>query len=46
MHLKYWKLLGKNNLIPNWSNISWSQKLSEDYIREFQNKVDWIYISI
>jgi len=25
----------------NWSHISYHQKLSEDFIREFQDKVDW-----
>ena len=24
-----------------WWNIPYEQKLSEDFIREFQNKVDW-----
>ena len=28
-----------------WCQISESQQLSEDFIREFQNKVDWKQIS-
>ncbi len=29
----------------DWSNISFRQKLSEDFIREFEDYVDWGYIS-
>jgi hypothetical protein len=29
----------------NWDDISYSQKLSEEFIREFENKVNWNYIS-
>ena len=29
----------------NWCDISYNQKLSEEFIRNFQNKVDWFYIS-
>jgi hypothetical protein len=29
----------------DWEEISFSQKLSEDFIREFQDKVDWALIS-
>ena len=29
----------------NWESISIDQKLSEEFIREFQNKVEWFYIS-
>ena len=36
MNLKI-KLIG----IVDWIGISFSQKLSEDFIREFKDKVDW-----
>ena len=43
------ELLGTNykELITpkQWIDISKHQKLSEDFIREFQDKVDWSYIS-
>ncbi len=29
----------------NWCDISYNQKLSEEFIRNFQNKVDWLNIS-
>ena len=29
----------------NWNSISWSSSLSENLIREFQNKVIWKWIS-
>jgi len=29
----------------HWNNISWKQKLSEEFIEKFQDKVDWYYIS-
>ncbi len=29
----------------NWCDISYNQKLSEEFIRNFQNKVDWYNIS-
>jgi len=30
----------------NWYNVSYYQKLSEDFIREFQNRIDWYNVSI
>ena len=30
----------------NWGNISLFRKLSENFIREFQNKLEWFWISI
>ena len=30
----------------HWLNISMHEYLSEDFIREFKDKVDWYYISI
>ena len=30
----------------NWNEVSAYQKLSEDFIREFKDKVDWRYISM
>jgi len=32
------------NLV-NWNFISWSQKLSLDFIRKFKDKVNWEYVS-
>ena len=29
----------------NWSSISYKYKLSENFIKEYQDKVDWYYIS-
>ena len=29
----------------NWSNISRHKKLSEEFIREFQDKINWYFIS-
>jgi len=29
----------------DWNNISYSQKLSEKFIKEFQDKVNWYRIS-
>ncbi len=34
-----------NNLDIDWKNVSYEQKLSEDFIREFQDKVYWWNIS-
>ena len=28
----------------NWTDICWSQDLSEEFIREFQNDVNWYWI--
>lgn len=39
------KLKIKNNEFIDWWYISYCQKLSEDFIREFSDKVDWNYIS-
>ena len=33
------------NANVNWTDISYYQNLSENIIREFQNKVNWIVIS-
>ena len=46
------KLLAEKNIVipeneitpKEWSSISKS-RLTEDFIREFQNQVDWVYIS-
>lgn len=36
-----------NSLTKNdWKNISCNKKLTEDFIREFQNEVDWDRISL
>ena len=35
----------KNPNIQHWFIISGSETLSEDFIREFRNKVSWCYIS-
>ena len=37
------ELLKKYN--GNWQNISKHQTLSEDFIREFKDKVNWYWIS-
>ena len=33
------------NTNVNWITISFYYTLSENFIREFQDKVDWFYIS-
>jgi hypothetical protein len=35
----------KNKEYINWSYICYSEKLSEEFIREFSDKVNWYYIS-
>lgn len=40
----YRKLISEFNEY-DWTYISRYQKLSEDFIREFQNEVDWYLIS-
>ena len=37
------EILGTN--YPNWEILSIHQHLSEDFIREFKDKVDWNWIS-
>ena len=39
------RLAIKNNQPINWYYISSRQKLSEEFIREFVDKVNWFYIS-
>ena len=39
-----YKFIETNKSI-NWFNISYQYILSENFIREFGNKVDWLYIS-
>ena len=34
----------KINKNINWSSIPYNYKLSENFIREFQNEVTWYYI--
>ena len=34
-----------NEILGNWKEISKFQKLSEDFISEFQDKVSWWFIS-
>lgn len=29
----------------DWDNISYNQDISEEFIREFQDRVNWVYIS-
>ena len=35
----------KTNKNIDWSSISYNYKLSDNFIRKFQDKVDWFYIS-
>ena len=30
----------------DWKKVSWKQKLSEEFIREFKDSVDWLLISV
>lgn len=39
------KDLRKNIDAVNWFDISWHKNLSEEFIREFQDKVNWYLIS-
>ena len=43
-NIQEYKNLDAQNQV-DWFDISYYQKLSEDFIREFQNKVNWICIS-
>ena len=39
-----YKFIQTNNNV-NWYDISYFYKLSENFIREFQDKVHWVHIS-
>jgi hypothetical protein len=41
--IEYGEIINKYN--DNWKEISEHQTLSEEFIREFQDKVDWEIIS-
>ena len=43
MKKEWQKIITKYN--GNWDYISHDQKLSEEFIREFQHRVDWYWIS-
>ena len=34
-----------NEILGNWKEISKFQKLSEEFIKDHQDKVDWVHIS-
>ena len=35
----------QTNKNVDWEDISWYYKLSENFIREFQDKINWYWIS-
>ena len=43
MKKEYKEIINKYD--KDWIKISMHKKLSEDFIREFKDKVDWDYIS-